>query len=172
MKTETGSSASFASLAALAASALLVSAALAASWAAAAASSLDFALALAASSCVCSSSIFAAAFCFWSSARPLARSVLAAAAAVAASVTIAGGAHRRTTSVDWAVVHRFAMPCPGCQGGFRVETNTEVLWQNRVGSLLGRSRRDQRVAFASTSGVVTFLYTLPPHDPERASTAL
>jgi len=102
----------------------------------------------------------------------LARSVLAAAAAVAASVTIAGGAHRRTTSVDWAVVHRFAMPCPGCQGGFRVETNTEVLWQNRVGSLLGRSRRDQRVAFASTSGVVTFLYTLPPHDPERASTAL
>ena len=26
-------------------------------------------------------------------------------AAVAASVTIAGGAHRRTTSVDWAVVH-------------------------------------------------------------------
>src|ERR1700694_3636643 len=65
MKTETGSSASFASLAALAASAFLVSAALAASWAAAAASSLDFALALAASSCVCSSSTFAAAsgFC-------------------------------------------------------------------------------------------------------------
>src|ERR1700737_1347002 len=28
-----------------------------------------------------------------------------------------GGAHRRTTSVDWAVVHRFVMPCPGCQGG-------------------------------------------------------
>src|SRR5262249_19869669 len=51
--------------------------------------------------------------------------VSAVRAAVAASVTIAGGAHRRTTSVDWAVVHRFAMPCPGCQGGIRVETNTE-----------------------------------------------
>src|SRR6516164_11257266 len=38
-------------------------------------------------------------------------------AAVAASVTIAGGAHRRTASVDWAVVHRFVMPSPGCQGG-------------------------------------------------------
>src|SRR5215471_3102828 len=78
--------------------------------------------------------------------------VSAVRAAVAASVTIAGGAHRRTTSVDWAVVHRFAMPCPGCQGGIRVETNTEVLWQNRVGSLLGRSRRDQRVAFARLRG--------------------
>src|SRR5215468_5108041 len=43
--------------------------------------------------------------------------VSAARAAVAASVTIAGGAHRRTTSVDWAVVHRFVMPCPGCRGG-------------------------------------------------------
>src|SRR5947209_6582252 len=43
--------------------------------------------------------------------------VSAVRAAVAASVTIAGGAHRRTTSVDWAVVHRFVMPCPGCQGG-------------------------------------------------------
>src|SRR3954447_4489031 len=32
--------------------------------------------------------------------------------AVAASVTIAGGAHRRTTSVDWALVHRLVMPCP------------------------------------------------------------
>src|SRR5262249_22895989 len=79
MKTETGSSASFASLAALAASAFLVSAAWAASWAAAAASSLDFALALAASSCVCSSSTCAAAFCFWSSAPPLGLSGLAAA---------------------------------------------------------------------------------------------
>src|SRR5262249_56730689 len=49
-------------------------------------------------------------------------------AAVAASVTIAGGAHRRTTSVDWAVVHRFVMPCPGCQGGIRVETNTANGW--------------------------------------------
>src|SRR5215471_4807235 len=44
--------------------------------------------------------------------------VSAVRAAVAASVTIAGGAHRRTTSVDWAVVHRFVMPslvmsCPG-----------------------------------------------------------
>src|SRR5215469_10928877 len=54
--------------------------------------------------------------------------VSAVRAAVAASVTIAGGAHRRTTSVDWAVVHRFAMPCPGCQGGIRVETNTENGW--------------------------------------------
>src|SRR6478672_4952393 len=43
--------------------------------------------------------------------------VSAVRAAVAASVTIAGGAHRRTTSVDWPVVHRFVMPCPGCQGG-------------------------------------------------------
>src|SRR6266852_6782445 len=39
--------------------------------------------------------------------------VSAVRAAVAASVTIAGGAHRRTT----LVVHRFVMPCPGCQGG-------------------------------------------------------
>src|SRR5260370_986736 len=85
MKPETGSSASFASLAALAASAFLVSAAWAASWAAAAASSLDFALALAASSCLCSSSTFAAAFCFWSSARPLACAVLAAAPAFSAT---------------------------------------------------------------------------------------
>src|SRR5262245_8780887 len=38
--------------------------------------------------------------------------VSAVRAAVAASVTIAGGAHRRTTSADWAVVHRFVMPCP------------------------------------------------------------
>src|SRR5215471_782184 len=43
--------------------------------------------------------------------------VSAVRAAVAASVTIVRGAHRRTTSVDWAVVHRFVMPCPGCQGG-------------------------------------------------------
>src|SRR2546430_11335670 len=43
--------------------------------------------------------------------------VSAVRAAVAASVTIAGGAHRRTTSVDWAVMHRLVMPCPGCQGG-------------------------------------------------------
>src|SRR6516164_7876200 len=41
--------------------------------------------------------------------------VSAARAAVAASVTIAEGAHRRTTSVDWAVVYRFVMACPGCQ---------------------------------------------------------
>ena len=39
--------------------------------------------------------------------------VSAVRAAVAASVTIAEGAHRRITSVDWAVVHRFVMPCPG-----------------------------------------------------------
>src|SRR5438093_10196117 len=43
--------------------------------------------------------------------------VSAVRAAVAASVTIAGGAHCRTTSGDWAVVPRFVMPCPGCQGG-------------------------------------------------------
>ncbi len=49
IKTETGSSASFASLAALTASAFLVSAASAATWATAAAANLDFALALAAS---------------------------------------------------------------------------------------------------------------------------
>src|SRR5436190_18312548 len=42
-----------------------------------------------------------------------AAAVSAVRAAVAASVTIAGGAHRRTASVDWAVVHRFVMPCPG-----------------------------------------------------------
>src|SRR5215831_17090226 len=41
--------------------------------------------------------------------------------AVAASVTIAGGAHRRTTSVDWAVVHRFVMPCPGVRKESRRE---------------------------------------------------
>src|SRR5215471_449523 len=43
--------------------------------------------------------------------------VSAVRAAVAASVTIAGDTHRRTTSVNWAVVHRFVMPCPGCQRG-------------------------------------------------------
>src|SRR3954464_14588471 len=42
-----------------------------------------------------------------------AAAISAVRAAVAASVTIAGGAHRRTASVDWAVVHRFVMPCPG-----------------------------------------------------------
>src|SRR5262245_62005635 len=41
--------------------------------------------------------------------------VSAVRAAVVASVTIAGDTHRRTTSVDWAVVHRFVMLCPGCQ---------------------------------------------------------
>src|SRR5262249_61642546 len=41
--------------------------------------------------------------------------VSAVRAAAAASATIAGGAHRRTTSVDWAVIHRFVMLCPGCQ---------------------------------------------------------
>src|SRR5262245_23847252 len=54
--------------------------------------------------------------------------VSAVRAAVAASVTIAGGAHRRTTSVDWAVVNRFAMPCHGCQEGIHIETNTENGW--------------------------------------------
>src|SRR6188472_597788 len=38
--------------------------------------------------------------------------VSAVRAAVAASVTIAGDAHRRTTSVAWALVHRLVMPCP------------------------------------------------------------
>src|SRR5438270_7007603 len=52
--------------------------------------------------------------------------VSAVRAAVAASVTIAGGAHRRATSVDWAVVHRFVMPCP--MSGNRVETKTENGW--------------------------------------------
>src|SRR5712671_2799476 len=37
--------------------------------------------------------------------------------AVAASVTIAAGSHCRTT----LVVHRFFMPCPGCQGGIASE---------------------------------------------------
>src|SRR5271166_2952896 len=46
-----------------------------------------------------------------------AAAVSAVRAAVAARVTIAEGAHRRTTSVDWAVVHRFVMPCPGCHEG-------------------------------------------------------
>src|SRR5881275_2883237 len=41
--------------------------------------------------------------------------VSAVRAAVAASVTIAGGTHRRT--ISWAVLHRFVMPCPSCQGG-------------------------------------------------------
>src|ERR1700674_3647976 len=54
----------------------------------------------------------------WRGAAPAGGAAVSAIrAAVAASVTIAGGAHRRTTSVDWAVVHRFVMPCPGCQGG-------------------------------------------------------
>jgi hypothetical protein len=34
-------------------------------------------------------------------------------AAIAASVTMAGGPHRRIATVDCAVVDRFAMPCPG-----------------------------------------------------------
>src|SRR6476646_2117941 len=38
-------------------------------------------------------------------------------AAVAASVIIAGGTHRRSSFV----VHRFVMPCPGCQGGIASE---------------------------------------------------
>src|SRR5215471_18518946 len=54
--------------------------------------------------------------------------VSAVRAAAAASVTSAGGAHRRTTSVDRAVVHRFAMPCPGCQGGIASRQTTENGW--------------------------------------------
>src|SRR6516164_4071684 len=51
--------------------------------------------------------------------------VSAVRAAVAASVTIAGGAHRRTMSVDWTVVHRFVMPCPESSQRNRVQTITE-----------------------------------------------
>src|SRR6185436_1358011 len=43
-------------------------------------------------------------------------------AAVAARVTIAEDAHRRISSVDWAVVHRSVMPCPRLLGRNRVET--------------------------------------------------
>src|SRR6476469_9416557 len=53
--------------------------------------------------------------------------VSAVRAAVAASVTIAGGAHRRTTSVDWALVHRLVMPCP-VSGRIASKTNTENGW--------------------------------------------
>src|SRR6516165_5686707 len=49
-------------------------------------------------------------------------------AAVAASVIIAGGAHRRTNAVDWALVLRFVMRCPGLSGRNRVETNTQNGW--------------------------------------------
>src|SRR6516164_2827574 len=61
--------------------------------------------------------------------------VSAVRAAVAASVTIAGGAHRRTTSVNWAVVHRFVMPCPGCQGGIasKPTLRTGEPYNNKVG---------------------------------------
>src|SRR6202046_2538105 len=34
-------------------------------------------------------------------------------AAIAASVTMAGGPQRRIATVDCVVVNRFAMPCPG-----------------------------------------------------------
>src|SRR6516225_4014763 len=61
--------------------------------------------------------------------------VRAVRAAVAASVTIAGGTHRRTTSVDWAVVHRFVMPCPSCQGGIvsKQTLRTGEPYNTRVG---------------------------------------
>src|ERR1035437_8494721 len=72
MKIDTGSSASFASFAALAAPAFLVWAALAASFAAAAASSFGFASALAVSSWAPRSTALAAGFCLRSSARALA----------------------------------------------------------------------------------------------------
>src|SRR5262244_645629 len=50
----------------------------------------------------------------WRGAAPAGGAAVSAVrAAVAASVTT----HRRRTSVDWAVVHRFVMPCPGCQEG-------------------------------------------------------
>src|SRR5262245_57450763 len=54
--------------------------------------------------------------------------VSAVRAAMAASVTIAGGAHRRATSVDRAIVHLFVMPCPGCQGGIASKQNAETGW--------------------------------------------
>src|SRR5262245_16578341 len=56
-------------------------------------------------------------------------------AAVAASVIIAGGAHRRTTFVDWAVVHRFVMPCPNFQGGIasKQTLRTGAPYTTRVG---------------------------------------
>ena len=84
MNIDADSSASFASLAALAVSAFLVWVALAVSFAAAAVSSFDFASALAVPSCVPRSADLAAAFCFRSSARALASSVLAAASALSA----------------------------------------------------------------------------------------
>jgi hypothetical protein len=83
MKIDAGSSASFASLAALAASTFLVWAALVASFAAAA-SGFDFASALAVSNCVPSSAALAADFCLRSSARALASSVFAVASALSA----------------------------------------------------------------------------------------
>src|SRR5947209_10282705 len=60
----------------------------------------------------------------WRGAAPAGGAAVSAVnAAVAASVTIAGGAHRRTILADWAIVHRFVMLCPGCQGGIRIETS-------------------------------------------------
>src|SRR5215468_5725046 len=58
--------------------------------------------------------------------------VSAVRAAVAASVTIAGGAHRRATSADRVVVHRFAMPCPGCQGGIASRETLRTGWMVSV----------------------------------------
>ena len=89
MKIETGSSASFASPAAFAVAAFLVSAAFSASFAAASASSFDLASAGAVSSRAAASAAFAAAFCFRSSARALAWSVFAAAIALSAAASSA-----------------------------------------------------------------------------------
>src|SRR6516225_7909562 len=76
----------------------------------------------AAASVVCSGGV-------WRGAAPAGGAAVSAVrAAVATSVTIAGDPHRRTTSVDWAVVHRFVMPCPELSGRIRVETNTENGW--------------------------------------------
>ena len=89
MKTETGSSASFASRAAAAVSVRLASAALAAVCAAAAASRFACASALAASSCVPRSAALAATFCLASSVRALSWSVLAAASIFSAKASSA-----------------------------------------------------------------------------------
>src|SRR6516165_4983316 len=63
--------------------------------------------------------------------------VSAVKAAVAASVTIAGSAHRRTTSVDWAVV-RFVMPCPGLSGRNRVASRSGRAWHAPLTAILDR----------------------------------
>src|SRR6516162_6213290 len=60
-------------------------------------------------------------------------------AAVTASVTI--GANRRTTSVDWAVVHRFVMPCPSSKRSNRWKGTTLALRKHQSGLDSARPRR-------------------------------